>query len=36
LSETPCDELCDLLIQEKAGEAIPEILFAVKEMKKGS
>jgi NAD-dependent deacetylase len=35
LSETPCDELCDVLIQKKAGKALPEILRAVKEMRRG-
>jgi NAD-dependent deacetylase len=35
LSETSCDELCDVLIQEKAGEALPEILRAVKETRGG-
>jgi NAD-dependent deacetylase len=32
LSETPCDEMCDALIREKAGVVLPEI---VKEVEKG-
>jgi NAD-dependent deacetylase len=29
LSETPCDEMCDALIREKAGVVLPEIVKAV-------
>jgi NAD-dependent deacetylase len=29
LSETPCDEICDVLIREKAGVVLPEIVKAV-------
>jgi len=29
LSETPCDEMCDALIREKAGMVLPEIVAAV-------
>lgn len=29
LSETPCDKICDVLIQEKAGKALPAILDQV-------
>jgi NAD-dependent deacetylase len=29
LSETPCDEMCDALIQQKAGVVLPEIVKAV-------
>ncbi len=32
LSETPCDEMCDVLIRQKAGVVLPEI---VKEVEKG-
>jgi NAD-dependent deacetylase len=30
LSETPCDEMCDVLIREKAGVVLQEIVAAVK------
>ncbi len=29
LSETPCDEMCDVLIREKAGQVLQEIIAAV-------
>ncbi|KKK89757.1 hypothetical protein LCGC14_2729920, partial [marine sediment metagenome] len=29
LSETPCDKMCDVLIQEKAGEVLQRILNEV-------
>jgi len=29
LSETPCDDLCDVLIQEKAGRVLQEIVKTV-------
>ena len=29
LSETPCDDVCDVLIREKAGRALQEIVEAV-------
>jgi NAD-dependent deacetylase len=29
LSETPCDEVCDLLIRGKAGEVLPQIVDAI-------
>ena len=31
LSETPCDQMCDVLIQEKAGTALQEIVEAVEQ-----
>lgn len=30
LSETPCDRMCDVLIQGKAGEVLPELIGAIK------
>jgi NAD-dependent deacetylase len=30
LSETPCDSICDVLIREKAGSVLPEIVTATK------
>jgi NAD-dependent deacetylase len=30
LSETPCDNICDVLIREKAGSVLPEIVAAIK------
>ena len=32
LSETPCDDLCDALIRQKAGEVLPEIVAAVEQI----
>jgi NAD-dependent deacetylase len=32
LSETPCDDLCDALIREKAGQVLQEIVAAVEHM----
>jgi NAD-dependent SIR2 family protein deacetylase len=32
LSETPCDNMCDLLIREKAGVAVQAIVDKVKEI----
>jgi NAD-dependent deacetylase len=29
LSETPCDNICDVLIREKAGEVLQRIVEAV-------
>jgi NAD-dependent deacetylase len=29
LSETPCDDMCDVLIQDKAGQVLQEIVKAV-------
>jgi NAD-dependent deacetylase len=29
LSETPCDNMCDVLIRDKAGTVLPEILKEV-------
>ena len=29
LSETPCDEMCDVLIRGKAGEVLPQIVDAI-------
>ena len=29
LSETPCDNICDVLIRGKAGEVLPEIVLEV-------
>jgi len=31
LSETPCDDMCDVLVQESAGKALPAIFRAVTE-----
>ncbi len=35
LSETPCDKICDVLIREKAGRAMTEIVKRVTEIKSG-
>lgn len=32
LSETPCDEMCDVLIRGKAGEVLPDIVEAIEKI----
>ena len=32
LSETPCDEMCDVLIRSKAGEVLQQIVKAVEKI----
>lgn len=35
LSETPCDDMCDIVICEKAGDVLPDIIEKVRNVKKG-